>query len=81
MNKVKYSLVVEILPNFNETSLLLQAATNNVTQCCIEQNVTAGCMDACSFYLDIDAVIDKPECISDFDKLMKCAAGNETSHS
>lgn len=50
------------------------AATNNVTQCCIEQNVTAGCMDACSFYLDIDAVIDKPECISDFDKLMKCAA-------
>lgn len=31
-------------------------------------------MDACSFYLDIDAVIDKPECINDFDKLMKCAA-------
>ncbi|GFG31451.1 hypothetical protein Cfor_07805, partial [Coptotermes formosanus] len=50
------------------------AATNNVTQCCIEQNVTVGCMDACSFYLDIDAVIDKPECIVDFDKLMKCAA-------
>ncbi|XP_069682867.1 Ig-like and fibronectin type-III domain-containing protein 1 isoform X2 [Periplaneta americana] len=50
------------------------AATNNVTQCCIEQNVTSGCMDACSFYLDIDAVIDKPECINDFDKLMKCAA-------
>lgn len=50
------------------------AATNNVTQCCIEQNVTSACMDACSFYLDIDAVIDKPECINDFDKLMKCAA-------
>nr|CAD7440281.1 unnamed protein product [Timema bartmani] len=50
------------------------AATNNVTQCCIEQNVTSGCMEACSFYLDIDAVIDKPECINDFDKLMKCAA-------
>lgn len=50
------------------------AATNNVTQCCIEQNVTSPCMDACSFYLDIDAVIDKPECINDFDKLMKCAA-------
>lgn len=49
-------------------------ATNNVTQCCIEQNVTSPCMDACSFYLDIDAVIDKPECINDFDKLMKCAA-------
>lgn len=50
------------------------AATNNVTQCCIEQNVTSGCMEACSFYLDIDAVIDKPQCINDFDKLMKCAA-------
>lgn len=50
------------------------AATNNVTQCCIEQNVTTPCMDACSFHLDIDAVIDKTECINDFDKLMKCAA-------
>ncbi|KAJ8893793.1 hypothetical protein PR048_006394 [Dryococelus australis] len=53
------------------------AATNNVTQCCIEQNVTSGCMEACSFYLDIDAVIDKPQCINDFDKLMRCAAGKE----
>lgn len=50
------------------------AATNNVTQCCLEQNVTNSCMDACSFHLDIDAVIDKPECLNDFDKLMKCAA-------
>lgn len=50
------------------------AATNNVTQCCIEQNVTSPCMDACSFYLDIDAVIDKPECIPDFDKLMRYVA-------
>ncbi|XP_074034870.1 Ig-like and fibronectin type-III domain-containing protein 2 isoform X1 [Leptinotarsa decemlineata] len=50
------------------------AAYNNVTQCCIEQNVTSFCMDACTLYLDIDAVIDKPECIQDFDKLMKCAA-------
>ncbi|XP_025837036.1 Ig-like and fibronectin type-III domain-containing protein 1 [Agrilus planipennis] len=50
------------------------AATHNVTQCCIEQNVSSTCMVACSFYLDIDSVIDKPECINDFDKLMKCAA-------
>ncbi|KAB0793035.1 hypothetical protein PPYR_12655 [Photinus pyralis] len=50
------------------------ATSNNVTQCCIEQNVTSPCMVACSFYLDIDSVIDKPECINDFDKLMKCAA-------
>ncbi|KAL1497939.1 hypothetical protein ABEB36_008819 [Hypothenemus hampei] len=50
------------------------ASVNNVTQCCIEQNVTSSCMDACSFHLDIDVVIDRPECIQDFDKLMKCAA-------
>lgn len=39
------------------------ATVNNVTQCCIEQNVTSPCMDACFIHLDIDAVIDKPECI------------------
>ncbi|KAJ1522116.1 hypothetical protein ONE63_002427 [Megalurothrips usitatus] len=50
------------------------AATNNVTQCCMEQNVSSSCMDACSFFLDIDAVIDRPACINEFDKLMKCAA-------
>lgn len=49
-------------------------ASHNITQCCMDQNVSSSCMDACSFYLDIDAVIDKPECIADFDKLMKCAA-------
>ncbi|XP_075234927.1 Ig-like and fibronectin type-III domain-containing protein 1 [Lycorma delicatula] len=50
------------------------AAVNNVTQCCMEHNVTSACMEACSFYLDIDAVIDRAECINDFDKLMRCAA-------
>lgn len=50
------------------------ATSNNVTQCCMEQNVTSACMDACTFHVDIDAVKDKPECIQDFDKLMKCAA-------
>ncbi|XP_066261909.1 Ig-like and fibronectin type-III domain-containing protein 1 [Euwallacea similis] len=47
---------------------------SNVTQCCLEQNVTSSCMDACFFHVDIDAVIDKPECIQDLDKLMRCAA-------
>ncbi|GLH02720.1 Ig-like and fibronectin type-III domain-containing protein C25G4.10 [Gryllus bimaculatus] len=50
------------------------AAATNVTACCAEQNVAAACMDACSFYLDVEAVIDRPACIGDFDKLMKCAA-------
>lgn len=54
---------------------MFQPTINNVTQCCIEQNVSSPCQDACSFFLDIDAVIDKTECINDFSKLMKCAAG------
>lgn len=47
---------------------------HNVSECCVSQNVSSACMDACSFYIDIDAVKNRPECIVDFDKLMKCAA-------
>jgi len=50
------------------------AAVHNISECCMAQNVSSTCMVACSFYIDIDAVIDRPECIVDFDKLMKCAA-------
>lgn len=49
-------------------------ASHNISECCITHNVSAACMDACSFYVDIDSVKDRPECISDFDKLMRCAA-------
>ncbi|KAK9739714.1 Fibronectin type III domain [Popillia japonica] len=49
-------------------------SVSNITQCCIEQNVSSNCMEACSFYLDVDAVIQKVECVHDFDKLIKCAA-------
>lgn len=49
-------------------------AVHNIADCCRAQNVSSPCMVACSFYLDIEAVIDLPECIVDFDKLMKCAA-------
>lgn len=47
--------------------------TTNISECCAIQNVSAPCMDACSFYVDIEAIIDRTECIPDFDKLMKCA--------
>lgn len=50
------------------------AAVNNISLCCAEQNVSSACLDACSFFLDLDAVIDKPECLKEMDKLMKCAA-------
>lgn len=49
-------------------------AAHNVSECCIAQNVSSACMDACSFYIDIDAVKSRAECLVDFDKLMKCAA-------
>ena len=44
-------------------------------------NVSSACIDACSFHLDMDNIMDRPECMNDFDKLMKCAAdgsGNYT---
>lgn len=50
------------------------AAAHNISECCMTQNVSAACMDACSFFVDIDAVKDRSECLVDFDKLMKCAA-------
>lgn len=49
-------------------------AAHNVSACCAAQNVSAGCMDACSFYVDLDTVKDRAECIPEFNKLMKCAA-------
>lgn len=49
-------------------------AAHNISECCVAQNVSSACMDACSFYIDIDAVKDRPECLFDFDKLMKCAS-------
>lgn len=53
------------------------APAHNVSECCVAQNVSSACMDACSFYIDIDAVKSRPECLVDFDKLMRCAADGE----
>lgn len=47
---------------------------DSIASCCTAQNVSSSCMSACSFYVDIESIIDRPECIVDFDKLMKCAA-------
>lgn len=50
------------------------ALGRNVSECCRQMNVSMACRAACSYYVDIEAIADKPECIVDFDKLMKCAA-------
>ncbi|CAH2043160.1 unnamed protein product, partial [Iphiclides podalirius] len=47
---------------------------HNVTECCTQMNVSSSCIDACSFHLDMDNIMDRPECMDDFEKLMKCAA-------
>ncbi|XP_061379093.1 Ig-like and fibronectin type-III domain-containing protein 2 isoform X2 [Danaus plexippus] len=47
---------------------------HNVTECCTQMNVSSSCIDACTFHLDMDNIMDRPECMNDFDKLMKCAA-------
>ena len=48
----------------------------DVSQCCVNNNVSDACMDACSFdELNFQKVMDRDECIPDFSKLMKCAAG------
>lgn len=47
---------------------------HNVTACCTQMNVSSYCIDACSFHLEMDNIMDRPECMNDFDKLMKCAA-------
>ncbi|XP_043647954.1 Ig-like and fibronectin type-III domain-containing protein 2 [Drosophila teissieri] len=50
------------------------ALNHNVSECCAAQNVSMPCRSACSYYVDFDAIADRPECIVDFDKLMRCAA-------
>ncbi|BFF96530.1 Ig-like and fibronectin type-III domain-containing protein 2 [Drosophila madeirensis] len=50
------------------------ALNHNVSACCAEQNVSMACRGACSYYVDFDDIADHPECIVDFDKLMRCAA-------
>lgn len=39
------------------------------------ENVSKECIGACSYFLDMDSVIDNPKCLPDFDKIMKCYAG------
>lgn len=65
-------------------SIRLKSAFNefyNITDCCVEENISASCLDACGYFVDIDLVKDRPECLIDFDRLMKCAADNSDHRS
>ena len=53
----------------------------NVTQCCLQQNVSADCLDICSFSIDFDMMIRKPQCIPQFSQMMSCASdGSDHRH-
>lgn len=42
----------------------------------MDSNVTDTCMEACAFdELNFERVMNRDECIPDFGKLMRCAAG------
>lgn len=49
-------------------------AFRNITDCCVTENVSSTCLMACGYFVDIDLVKDRAECLIDFDRLMKCAA-------
>lgn len=49
--------------------------TMNVTDCCKVQNVSAECIDACAFDIDIQRALNKPNCIPELEKMMRCASG------
>ncbi|XP_059475873.1 Ig-like and fibronectin type-III domain-containing protein 1 isoform X2 [Neocloeon triangulifer] len=48
----------------------------NASSCCESLNVNSACLDACSAgaFLDLDSVLDQPECVNDLPKIIRCAA-------
>ena len=53
----------------------------DVRECCRQQNVSADCLDVCTFNVDFDAMLRKPQCLPEFHKLMLCAAdGSDHRH-
>ena len=53
----------------------------NVTECCLRQNVSADCLDICTFSIDFDLMIRKPQCIPQFPRMMSCASdGSDHRH-
>ncbi|XP_022644548.1 Ig-like and fibronectin type-III domain-containing protein 1 isoform X2 [Varroa destructor] len=53
---------------------VMDAVRKNSSSCCTHQGVSAACMPACAYDVDIMYALKKPECIQDLDKLMFCAA-------
>uniref|UniRef100_T1JD05 Uncharacterized protein n=1 Tax=Strigamia maritima TaxID=126957 RepID=T1JD05_STRMM len=63
--------------SMDKVSLQLEPSldtNSNVSSCCIEEKVHPDCMDACTFDIDIEAVMNKENCVSELSKLISCAA-------
>jgi len=59
----------------------LPPPVTNVTECCVQQNVTSDCLDICAFSIDFDTMLRKPQCIPQFQQLMSCASdGSDHRH-
>ena len=73
LGSAKQAVVLEVLER--PPSVL------NVTECCRHQNVSATCLDVCSFSVDYDLLVRRPECLADFQAVMKCASdGSDHRH-
>lgn len=53
---------------------VMERSARNTSSCCKAVGVSDYCMSACSFDIDIQFAINRPQCIQDLDKLMHCAA-------
>uniref|UniRef100_A0A4D5RKC4 Putative neural cell adhesion molecule l1 n=1 Tax=Ixodes scapularis TaxID=6945 RepID=A0A4D5RKC4_IXOSC len=56
------------------TLSVLERSSRNTTRCCETIGVSRHCMAACTFDIDINFAVNRPQCIQDLDKLMHCAA-------
>lgn len=56
------------------TLTVLERMARNTTSCCASVGVSPQCMTACTFDIDINFAVNRPQCIQDLDKLMHCAA-------
>ena len=54
-------------------------AVINVTECCANNNVSARCLDICSFSIDYDLMKARPDCLPEFHSMMQCASDGEIS--
>lgn len=77
--QVENILGVEV--KMNTFELRSKSEIKNITECCVAEKVAPQCMSACGIFVDIDSVIDKTQCFSEFDKLMKCSSdGSDHRH-